>query len=455
MRNKSRVFKSLIVFISFVCLAMLFSANLTFNKHTYNTLNAAEIISTTEIYNDGTILSSNLWKAIKQFYNENKNEETSNRIYTNTDTGYEYFYVDIFKDFNTNFLNLSNKDIDTINNLGYLNLNSFTKINLSKNKIKTINNELAKIENLEELDLSQNEISSFLCTSLHETCYTQNLQKLFLQQNKIANCDLSKIAAGEIDATLNNITKDSLKLPDNLDVKVNLSHNLIDDPIETNTNVKYGFQGAKNNSTYTIGKQIYFNSFDDVTEISVYSLKKENDSLIEDERVAVVASGESYKFNLGLYRIKFVETASDEPMLKDIDVYICPSKPTIKMFVNGEELENISYSFTTPVTIKFYGDENARFVYYLNSEDAVEANEVEIKTPGVNIITIYQIVDEYQSLGYQLFITYKQVSPASWIYLVAGSIVFAILFYLAVRYMPKLVKAKIGENETKNKENLD
>lgn len=454
MKKINKINKILIYIIIFVSLVMTIGFNLLFTKSPSSILYAQAVTNTTEIYNDGTILSSNLWKAIKKFYNDNKNEETSNRIYTNADTGFEYFYTDIFENFNTSHLDLSNKDIVSINNLGVLNLTSFTTIDLSNNKIKTTNQEFSKIENLEELNLSNNEISSFSYTCLNESSYGQNLQKLYLQQNKIVSCDLSKIAQGEIDATLNNITKDSLKLPENLSVKVNLSHNLIDEPVETD-NIKYGFQGVKSNGTYVLGKKIYFYSFNEITEISIYSLKIENDILVENEMLTAILSGESYQFNLGYYRIKFVDNDAEELMLKQIDVYICPSTPTIKMFVNDEELENVTYSFLAPVTIKFYGEENAKFVYILNNMAPVEANEVEIKTPGVNILTIYQIVDGYQSAGYQLFLTYKQPANARWLFVVGGTLIFAILFYLAIKYMPKLAKLRLGEKKHSNRDNLD
>ena len=79
-----------------------------------------------------------------------------------------------------------------------------------------------------------------------------------------------------IDATLNLITSSRLTLPKNLNVKVLLSHNLIDNPNTQNANISYGFQGIKSKSTYATPKTIYFFKVDGIESVQIWKLQKQN-----------------------------------------------------------------------------------------------------------------------------------------------------------------------------------
>lgn len=457
MKSKIKVLKNNLLAILICVICAVFGAVLMVNKNPKQQVFAeiSGITNATEIHNDGEILGSKLWKAIKRFYLDNKNEDTDGRIHTRviegTEETEEYFYPDIFKDFNVTNLNLSGKEIDDLTNFGCLDLNSFTKIDLSNNVIRSIEDELKDARNIEELDLSKNKLTSFSYQNLNNNVYNITLQNLDLSDNEISSCNLSGIVNGMVNLQLNYLTKDRLTLPTNLDVQVELSHNLIDEPDTTNPNIKFGFQGVKDDRVYTLGKKAYFNEFDVVSSINIYSLTKTDDDFTEDELIATINDGEEHLFALGYYRIKFIEGESDNPLLTPITIFVRPKAPTTKMFVNDEEQE-LSYALTRPTIYKFYGDENATFEVYINSVKQVNVtNFIEIKNPGINVLTVYQIIDGYKSEALQLFITYEEPQSLNWIFTLVGALVFAIIFYVAIKGIPYISKIHIGGKNNENK----
>ena len=412
---------------------------------------------TTEIANDGKIFTSKLWQALAKFYRENCDETTSGRIHGTT--GNEIFYPDLFKDFNTNILDLSSKEIDSIQNLSIMDLSSFTNINLSNNQIEEIGSELAELENLQVLDLSKNSIKEFSYTSLHQSSYSNNLIKLNISENSIESCDISKINQGEIDAKLNYIEIENLVLPENEEVVVNLSHNLLGENEITNQNITLGFQGVRNQGSYIVGKTIYYYSLEDVEEIKIIKLipvipaedDEEQEITYDEVEIETLHENESYTFNYGYYKLKFTDAETTNPLLQTMKFYISPEAPTIKMFVNGEELEKITHNTSVPITIKIYGDENATF--YVNNVK-LETNEITISKGGIYTLNFYQVFDDiYKSAPYTLYLKYEEPQTASWLYLIGGIGIFVALFYLAIKFTPKLASLNIGKSG--NKTDLD
>lgn len=451
---KKKIFNIVLVLI--LVLGVGFCLNVSSNK-TDMVLHAEEITDSTPITDDGSIISKELWTALESFYNANKTEETSGRIHRESNS--KYFYTDLFDGFTETTLDLSGKSITSIYNLDVIDLSMFSTINLSNNLLESIVSGLSKIENLQVLDLSNNYLNSFTYELLNENVYQTTLTKLDLSNNQMDYVDLEQISQGEVDLRLNYITKENLNLPQNLGVKLYLSHNLIDNPDTSNANLYFGFQGAKNNGTYVVGQNIYFYGFDEITQIKVYSLTKqvvgEEEQEIETE-IETLNTFESYEFALGYYRIKFVDDETENLMLKPISVYICPPTPSIEMYINGEKQEAINLQVVLPTTIKFLGEEGASFAYTLNSNNLIYADEVKITKSGINIITVYQIIDGYRSQGYQIFLTYKPSTTTSWILVIAGALGFGIMFYVVIAFLPKISAIKLGQkNSKKDTKDLD
>ena len=182
----------------------------------------------------------------------------------------------------------------------------------------------------------------------------------------------------------------------------------------------------------------------------------EEASIIET-LVKTLNSGEEneYLFPIGYYKIKWTAEETDDEFLKDITIYVCPKAPTVKMFVNGEELEDIDYKLTQRATIKIVGDDGAKIYYNLNNAGFVEGHEFEINKVGINYILIIQVLDGYQSEVLKLYVNYNPPNTMGWIVYIGGIAIFGALFYLVIKYYPLLVGFHIGKNGKSGAKNLD
>ena len=399
----------------------------------------------TEILNNGEIISENLWLALKSFYNNNKTSDMP-ALKTNEE-GLTYLTIDIFENFPLTTLDLSGKEIDSIENLSIFDLSVFTEINLSNNEITSVNNELTNLSNVTILNLSKNQIRTFKYDYLHQQCYSQNLQTLNLSHNNIVDCDLSAVAQAQIDVSDNLMTKESVVLPTNTDVQVNLTHNLIINPDLTNNNLKYGFQGVKNKKQHVVNTTIAYYGLDGVESVKVYSLKanEEDETQIDETEVREILLNETYSFSLGYYRIKF-----NNENYEYITIYIAPAAPTIKMFRNNEEIE-LTHDIYSDVELRFYGDENATFICrFNNSDQIIEGNKIDIKTAGVMKIDVYQIVDGYLSFETSFYLEYHKNTTKGFIFWIGAIGIFGALFYVAILFIPQLSKIRLGRNNDKN-----
>lgn len=414
---------------------------------------AAETVydNETQILEDGRIISQNLWNALKLFYNNNKTDQMPS-IKVNSD-GIMYLTIEQFKDFpvkklDLNGNNFQNNKITTIKNLSIFNLSAFEEIDLSNNAITSLNDELQGLSGLKKINISSNELTEFSFDMLANECYTQNLIELDISGNKIVNCNLQNIQNAQIDASNNRITKEALTLPTNADLKLFLTDNFISMPNTENLNISYGLQGVKNHESFVEGTAIEYYGIDGINEVKVYLLGvNENDSdIITETEVKTLSIGEQYTFPLGNYRIKFGDAKDN------IDCYIAPKSPTIKMFQNNQEIE-LNHVITKPVVLKFFGSENAEFVVRINSGETKKVSEIEINTPGINNVVVYQIVDGYLSFATTLYIEYTPPQNNSWIFVFGGAVIFVIAFYFAIKFLPQLTKLNIGKKG--NKSDLD
>ena len=419
------------------------------------------------IENDETIFESDLWRAIKKFYNKAIDDKAiDDGVPVDEDDKVDdYFTIELFK--NPNFtlttLDLSNKSIDSIDNLKYMDLSMFDEVDLSGNSIVDIDDELINITNLTKLDLSKNKLKSFDCLNLNENCYSQTLVELNLSENELSKCNLKQIANSdcEIDIKLNLLTDSKLVLPQNENVKVSLSHNILDNINTENSNLSYGFQGVKDKGIYVVGKKIHFFGFGEYEQIEIYNLTAENEQEEEPTIIETLVKSlnineeNEYLFSIGYYRIKWTAEETDDDFLKDITIYVCPKAPIVKMFVNGEELEDIDYKLTQKATIKIVGDEGAKIYYNINNAGYVEGDEFEINKVGINYILITQVIDGYQSEVLTLYVNYNPPNTMGWIVYIGGIAIFGALFYLAIKYYPVLVHFHIGKNGKDGRKNLD
>ena len=210
-----------------------------------------------------------------------------------------------------------------------------------------------------------------------------------------------------------------------------------------------------------VSNTLYISGLGPNEEIKIYSLSVEdpeaenptvNETLI---KTLNINEENEYEFAIGYYKIKWTDDETDDPYLQDITLYICPKAPIVKMIVNGEELPDIDYKLKRKATIKIIGEETAETFYSINNSAFVKGDEFDIQSAGINYIVIVQIIDGYQSEALALYITYNPPNTMGWIIYIAGVAIFALLFYLAIRFYPALVKFHIGKNNGGSKKNLD
>lgn len=437
----SNLFLALMFVVSAILGAIIFS-NLQNNKNILCAVN--DLDNETEIYREDGTISTNLWDALKKFYNNNKTNEMP-AIKTDED-GAQYLTIDLFKDFPINILNLSGQEIKSIKNLAVFDLSAFVEINLSNNEIYSLGNELSKLDQLQVLNLSKNKLTEFSYTALSNECYTNSLTVLDISENIIENCDVSKINNAEIFANNNIITLEKLVLPENVNVVVWLSNNYIIDPETNNPNLKFGFQGVKDGKNYKIGTNVAFYGLDGLDEITVYSLTK-NGEVYDETEVATLSVGQKHEFGIGYYKVTFNENYND------IKFYVLPDAPTLKMFKGEQEIE-LSHIITSPVKLQIIGEENAKFGVLRTVDGQTQfieiENPIEITQEGVYNLEVYQYVDGYLSFKTTFYLEYRSPRTMSWVYFILGLGGFILVGYLILKFLPQISHLKIGKNKGDN-----
>lgn len=439
-KNMNRNIKKHFILFMALIFVLLASANFL-PKNSGNVYADDQIDETYAIKNDESILSSQLWNALYNFYTANKAEGMK----TLTDS----LYINIFSEFTVTTLNLSGNQISSISNLSLFDLSKFDSINLSNNKLSSLDGQLKTLSYLKNLDVSKNSLTSFSYADLNNTSYSTNLQSVNVSQNSITTLNLQKIANGTVDAQQNLITSSKLVLPENTDVVVKLSHNLLNN-ITTeqlaNTNLSFGFQGAKNGATYVSSLTIHFYGLDDLTSIDIYSEDKTDRTIISK----IATTSTTYDFSIGYYLVRFKENAT-QSLYMDIDFYIAPEAPTAKMFDGDKEVE-LSHKINSKVAVKFYGRENAEIHFTVNNSGDMVGDTYSIDSEGVKNITVYQMVDGYKSASYTLYVSYQASTALPWIYVIFGTVAFALIFFCVIKFMPNIVN--IGMKD-KDKKSLD
>lgn len=394
----------------------------------------------TEITENSGIISADLFNALTHFYKMHK--EATNVL-----------KIDSFKDFPVSTMDLTGGDVENgkvhnpiisdITNLDIFDLTSFDTIILKNNKIKTVTTEFDGIPNLVKLDISNNQLSSFSYSALSETCYTTNLQVLNLSQNEISFCDLKNIAVGEIDLRDNQITSNNLTLPTNANVKVNLSHNLLQGDLTQIENIVYGFQGVKNEHKYNKNQQIFFGGLDGIENVKIYSVTESGNTLFK-----TLNAGEKTTLPLGNYVVKFTEESSKEDFWKkDIEFSIIPLAPTAKLFVDGQEID-LTTRLSHNATLKFYGDENSTIFWRLNNdEDWTQSDAVDITSDGITIVYVKQVIDGFESEVQNYYFKVNKSAISAWIFLIVGIAGLVAFFFIAVALSRKYLGTS-GTNKT-------
>ena len=388
-----------------------------------------------QIENDGMFISSELWVALYNAYQNIFGEKPVGDVLT----------VDMFKNSNISILNLSTNlqgqsyGIRSISGLGEFDLSAFTNINLSGNYLNSVGEELNNLQNLTKLDLSDNNLGNFSTDMLHSNCLN-SLEILDLSNNSIANCDLTGLQKAEVDLSYNYLKDGSLTLPQ-AEISINLNNNLILEPNTELVNVAYGYQGAKNNQKIEKTTDILFLAHDKLnfTSIEIY----ENDNLVD-----TLTNGEKITLPVGNYKLKFLNISGIE-VQEEISFKVILPKLTAKLFVNDKEIE-FSSVITEDTVIKFYGEDGAEiFISTNRSSEILNSSEYEINGKnGSIVITAYQTKDGYSSNATSFYFTIKKSNIGSWVIIGVGVVGF-VLLYFAFNFVVKKIMNKTDKTKTK------
>ena len=406
----------------------------------------------------------NLWKALKVYYSANKTTIDDN-VTTELKT-------DMFasESFSGKTLDLAGKSIESIKNLKLFDLSKFAGIDLSKNKLTTIGEDLLGGA-FESVDLSNNALESFKSSQLVCT----NLKTLSMQNNSLTSCDLSGIANASVDVSFNQV--ESFVVPDKT-TRVKATNNQIDvDSLEnfdksTNTNIDFGFQGVtKKQYNMQNAPKIQFFGIDGVESVKVwkgdtrdYDPKNDFQKLMNGtyspstynvcETLSKGATFQIVKY--GYYKITFF--GSDEQktntQMQDIVFDVVPQKPTAKMFQNGQELKKFQGYVNVPTQVKIDSTDDLITIFraFPNGTTFETGDTIDISNEGFQQYQIFQICDACLSEPLVITVNYQKSATSGWIFALVVIAVFCVLFYVSSRSIPRI--AKFGQKNKKGK-NLD
>ena len=366
-----------------------------------------------EILNDDSgIPDSYLYMALYTQYNLlNPDKPNINKVYYN-----------MFE--NETALNLSNRSIKSLAGFHRLNMPHLEELNLSKNQLITLNNELSHLISLEKLNLFDNELTSINLSTLYK------LNDVNLNRNNLTELNLNTVKSGIVKANFNNITDfNKIKLPNASSVDY-LEIELINNNI-TNFNkdlllsekfyFELGLMGAginyKENATDDEIKEYLIST---TTPLVFYNLKNyditaEIYDLDTNELVLEITNSNTEQYTeyflpSGEYRVNYINNitgisayiAYDEnfSVFKNIDEFIVrPNNADFKFLINGQYLNQYSGNIPSNAKLVFSSlDEEADIYYLMPGQEWEEGTEVDLKTGGGKYYVFVKcVLDGYES----------------------------------------------------------
>lgn len=364
-----------------VVLLLLFSCTFFVCQERTNTTNiaVAETVQENITNSEDGILDENLFSALLRNYNLTI-ENINNRVLV--------LSSDMFVGFES--LDLSNYGISTLLGLELLDLSTVKTINLSNNNLIALSEESCEaLKNTENLNLSANDLESFSADNFIA------LNNLNLDYNNISELDLTNLkekdGIAKCSAISNKITSISnIELKSETTYQIDLQFNLITEvPSEMPENASFNiyFQNTigSSNTASTVFKVFSGYSMPNFKVLAVPN-EGESKTILAGSETTLAVSQYTFKFYNGenaLYE-------SDEltPIYKNISVTIKPEYPTIKAFVNGKQIYDIT-SVVGEIEFTFEASEGVSVYYSVNGNDFVCGNSVKISTVGMTRLSVY------------------------------------------------------------------
>ena len=480
--NKNMKKKNLLFFAIIFAIISVFALAFGVNNLSHKSVVFAESEDeATTITEDDGAMDPTLFSRLVNFYNNNLPAEKTKVKDLTTDM----FADDHFLGMTLDLSGTDEEKIITLANFDLFDLSKFEKIDLSKNAIYSLSS-IFKNTNFSSINLSDNYLQSFDCLDVNYL----KLTNLDLSFNLITKCDLKEILTvvkedpnEQVDTVVNLqdnfLDTENLILPDDENVVLNLSHNLIEkskllEKIEKDTlpaTYKLGFQGLKRSAYYKVSDSVRleFYGFDDVTEItlqkadtsslSTNEVMKNIDSYkpTEYQDVKTIFAGEQMVFDTpGYYNLVFTNDDAQKTGLKvDLYFYVRPNAPKVEMYKNGEKID-FANKVNQNVDIKVLdAQDNVTYIFKNSITGEITVGDtLQITNPGRNYFAVYQIIDGCLSDKTVISVNYEKSIAFGWTYILIGIAVFGVVGFVVYKSIPKIASLGLGK-KGRNKKNLD
>lgn len=351
-----------------------------------------------------------LLEEVERLAESNGDKFTGDTLYSEV-----FYYYPAF-----NEINITDKNITSLEGLQNLRLEYIEKISITKCKIATISSEyFSECENLKEINFASNQITKV------ELSDFRNLQSVNLSSNKLTSIDLSDCWGNDIDINLAGndiVSMGDIKLPRaDGSIKLNLIGNNLSNVedkyfTEDKLSINVGAQGIKDlESPATSDTKTgfrYYRSNVAGLELRIYDysvqvpevVKTVSDSDIEDGanyiNVELPIGSYLYEYILDGDRVynKYDENTNYYLSQKFI---INPSIATCKFEHKGEMYDTIG-KVTGAVIVHLSSEDlqngvNGKIMYRINMGEWIEGDKIDCSSGGSFSIKVKVVCGEYES----------------------------------------------------------
>ena len=355
------------------------------------------------------IVDGNLYNSLISIYNATYASEPEFVALTSV-------YENMLQEFTS--LNLQNKMIYNLSGFQILNMPLLTELDLSKNRISSISQELSAFTALETLNLFDNELTSL------NLSYLTNLQNLNANKNQLSNINLSAMQEGLALLNFNRFTSfNNITLPSAI---TNLSIQLINNSITNaqeylqtpNLHLQLGLQGLgiiykenvsvtdrTENWAYTNSQIKYYNITDYDAKLQIYNYTT-NELVGEYQNSA--EGVQVIELPIGTYYSVYTDSQNDNLYVATDSVYsafagitmftIKPSLPTVEFKVNNVLYEYYPYKISkdSQLIVTTY-DADAVVYYKIGNSDWVQGAEIDLPMQGTYYVSVKTVVNNIES----------------------------------------------------------
>lgn len=361
-----------------------------------------------ELNNTNDITDTRLYSALLRIANEYIRTTYSYDSYSSTT-----IWNSMFKEIEE--VTIVNKDIESLSGMEKIWFTKLKKLTIIGNEFTIIpNNFFARMENLEELNLACNKLTTI------EFPASSKIRKVNLSSNNLTNANLSSLTYPnlEINVANNNISSitnvgfstklTSLKLNIINNNILDISEDYFTNPIIT-TNV--GVQGLiTQNETTTVttlqGLNYYKLNMPNVY-MKIFKMGKVSDTFVKTISDSDIVDGYSMPINLGVgeYYIEYydengelyVNRDSEKALFKTVFFNVIPSEPTAKYEFKGKIYDTFDNKVTGKVKVLLECEEGGEIYFKVSGSDWIQGNEIMCDRGGNYSISVKCIKDGVES----------------------------------------------------------